>query len=407
MAKPMAVMSYSREDDRAELQRFTRFRQRLEDEVRTCTGDDSFQIFQDIRNLEWGDQWRDRLSKSLKEAWFLIPFVTPRYFKSGPCRDEFLAFREREKMLRREDLILPIYYLTCAQLDDANLRKKDAIAEEMGNRQWEDWRPVRNVEPDTWQETKVIRDLAAKLMGRISALPVSIVTAELADVAESPGTLLIVDAAGNGHYSTITEAINAAHANDRVRVHPGVYNESFTVSKAITVSGAPMADAPTVLLPPGESIVLAADHCTVENLVLKGQQPKAATVDIRSGSPRVLSCGISAASTDCVVVHSAANPVVKSCQLTAGIAGIFFREKARGRVEGCTIERQVTAGIVAMMDAAPTVVGNTITKNGHAIWLYAGAGGSYKGNDLTGNLTNAWSLDESIPARWDRADNKG
>ena len=76
----------------------------------TQTGQE-FTIFQD-RDIQWGQNWKRRIEKSLdEEVTFLIPIITPSFFKSKACRDELGRFLERERRLNRDDLILPVYYV--------------------------------------------------------------------------------------------------------------------------------------------------------------------------------------------------------------------------------------------------------------------------------------------------------
>ncbi len=49
---------------------------------------------------------------------FLIPILTPSFFKSDYCRGEVEKFLDREKQLDRNDLILPIYYFDTPLLND-------------------------------------------------------------------------------------------------------------------------------------------------------------------------------------------------------------------------------------------------------------------------------------------------
>jgi cobaltochelatase CobT len=92
---PVAFMSYVHADDK--YGRLTEFRQYLSDEVRMQIGEE-FPIFQD-RDIQWGQNWQERIEESLDEASFLIPIITPGFFNSPYCRSELEQFLEREKQL--------------------------------------------------------------------------------------------------------------------------------------------------------------------------------------------------------------------------------------------------------------------------------------------------------------------
>lgn len=121
---PIAFMSYARLDDEKMKGSLTRFREHLSDAVEVVTGEE----FQDRDDIKWGQNWTNRIQNSLDEVTFLIPIITPRFFKSEYCRDEVERFIGREKELKRDDLILPVYYVSCKQMDDKSKSSSDPIA---------------------------------------------------------------------------------------------------------------------------------------------------------------------------------------------------------------------------------------------------------------------------------------
>jgi TIR domain-containing protein len=141
-ALPAAFMSYVHLDDAHEEGRLTEFRRRLSGEVRMLTGED-FHIFQDRKDIVWGQQWQHRIDESIDSVTFLIPIITPRFFKSMACRAELERFLDREAKLRRGDLILPVYYLNCPILDIEAKRETDPLARVIAARQFADWRDLR------------------------------------------------------------------------------------------------------------------------------------------------------------------------------------------------------------------------------------------------------------------------
>ena len=139
---PLAFMSYAHSDDRHDEGRLTQLRERLSGEVGMQTGKD-FPIFQDRKDIKWGQAWKERIEQSLIEVTFLIPIITPGFFTSDFCRDELQIFIEREKELKRSDLILPIYYVNTPLLHDENRRGSDELAQLIAARQYADWRDLR------------------------------------------------------------------------------------------------------------------------------------------------------------------------------------------------------------------------------------------------------------------------
>jgi hypothetical protein len=114
---------------------------RLEGEVRMQTGR-TFPIFQDRNDINWGEQWRERIKGAIDSISFLIPIMTPSYFRSHMCREEFEAFLLRERALGLPRLILPIYYVSADEMDDA-AEHPDDMATVLRERNWSDWRELR------------------------------------------------------------------------------------------------------------------------------------------------------------------------------------------------------------------------------------------------------------------------
>jgi hypothetical protein len=155
-------MSYVRLDDQHHDGALSEFRRRLSAEVRSQTGHE-FPIFQDRDDIAWGDNWQARIDLALDAATFLIPVVSPAFFRSRPCRDEFTRFLDRERRLGRDDLILPLYYITARDLDDPTRREADPIARVLASRQLGDWRELRFEPLDAPATRRALARLASRL----------------------------------------------------------------------------------------------------------------------------------------------------------------------------------------------------------------------------------------------------
>jgi hypothetical protein len=153
----IAFMSYAHADDKHE--HVTRFCERLSAEVGILIGRE-FPIFQDSIHIHWGEDWRLRIKQSLGEAVFLIPILTPSFFNSPACRDEVEMFLQREKALKRNDLILPVYFVDCDVLHDRVSLKTDALAREINKHQRADWRKFRLKSYDDAEVSSALEGLA-------------------------------------------------------------------------------------------------------------------------------------------------------------------------------------------------------------------------------------------------------
>jgi hypothetical protein len=170
--QPIAFISYVRFDDEHENGRITQLREHLSAEVRMQTGEE-LPIFQDRKDILWGQNWKERIEESLDEVNFLIPIITPSFFKSPACRGELERFLERERKLKRDDLILPIYYVNCPLLNDETKRLSDNLAQEIAKRQYADWRDLR-FEPFTSPKvSKMLAQLAVQISNALERVETS------------------------------------------------------------------------------------------------------------------------------------------------------------------------------------------------------------------------------------------
>lgn len=162
--KPLAFLSYSHLDDRDLGGLITRFRQRLTQAMRLRTGNDQLELFQDSTHIQIGEHWQDRIHAALEEVTFLMPVLTPRFFNSKECRQELTLFMQRERRLGRRDLVIPIYLIEYAALENEAERVKDELLAELAWRQRVDWRQVRQLSSKSRRLQKEIDDLADKMM---------------------------------------------------------------------------------------------------------------------------------------------------------------------------------------------------------------------------------------------------
>lgn len=176
--QPVAFLSYVRSDDEHENGRLTQFCERLSAEVKMQTGGEEFHIFQDIKDIKWGQNWKERLENALDEVIFLIPIITPSFFTSMPCRDEFKRFIEREKKLNRSDLILPVYYVSSPLLDIEEKRAADEIATIIGSRQYVDWRKIRFEPPTSPEYGKKLAEIAVQIRESLERVQLKVITPE-------------------------------------------------------------------------------------------------------------------------------------------------------------------------------------------------------------------------------------
>ncbi|MGF1460226.1 MAG: toll/interleukin-1 receptor domain-containing protein [Leptolyngbyaceae cyanobacterium] len=137
MLPPAAFMNYATFDDKNDEGLLSNIREKLSREVRALTGAE-FQIFQDKKDISWGQEWQKRIDSSLETSTFLVAFITPSFLNSKYCREELERFLEKESRLGLSELFLPIYYIRCDQIEEQTLIS-DYLVTEISKRQMFSW----------------------------------------------------------------------------------------------------------------------------------------------------------------------------------------------------------------------------------------------------------------------------
>jgi F-box protein 11 len=408
---PRIFFSYARQVDEHDAGRLTRLRERLQGEIRVQTGL-PVEIFQDISEIRWGDRWRKEILGSLSEAYFLIPVITPGYFLSEPCREEYEAFKERQARIESAGggFILPIYYVQADELSDPAWREGNEWATEIHAHQWADWRrlrlepwespePHRRIEEMALQfkarlknlgflkPTKAVRDVRERPDPALAPSPEpSTVTVRLGSAPEPRRRELTVDATGKGQFRLIGDAVRAAGTDDIVLVKPGTYREGVELDKSLTLIG----DGPreTIVVEPDQASALqsTAPFGRVANLTLRQLGGDHFCVDISAGQIELEHCDISSQGLTCLAVRGGADPIVRRNRIHDGVeAGILVYENGRGTFEDNEIFGNALAAVSVLGGANPTVRRNRIHDGQGGIHVYENSRGTFEDNDIVAN----------------------
>jgi parallel beta-helix repeat protein len=421
VAGPAAFMSYVRFDDTHDNGQLTVFRERLASEVQMQTGLE-FPIFQDRNDIAWGQNWRRRIEETLDEVTLLLVIVTPGLFRSRACRNEVAQFRERERDLEHTDLILPVYYVSAREMDDPELRKADDLASLLWTRQYADWRELR-FEPLT---SPVVRKQIAQLAIRMrdayyratgpQGAPVSppppqapvharrrsadssaaqrdvpaaeAAEGERADGARTEPPTHVVDAYMRGDFVSVRAAIEAAEPGDRIRVRPGLYQESLVVDKPLEIIGdGPVED---IEIRGHDSHVLEfrASIGRVANLTLRqaeADQPRG--VVVYQGRLDLEGCDISSKGGTCVWVLDGADPRLRHNKIHDGkYVGVQVYEGGLGTLEDNEICGNGYTGVEIKKGGDPVLRRNQIHGNKHSgVYVHDDGLGTLEDNEISGN----------------------
>lgn len=388
--QPLAFMSYVHADDKHDNGRLSEFRERLAAELRMQTGAE-FPIFQDRNDILWGNNWKERVEQGLESVTFLIPILTPSYFRSHACRDEFTQFITREQALGRNDLILPLYYVEVDLFSDPEKRKQDEMATVLAERQFADWREFR-FEPWTSPEVgRALAQLAKQIrdaMGRAAQEPpAAVAPARPAVVQEGSGgthakdsaaastrslahnapVTIVVDALHRGDYPTIGEAIAKSPAGARILVRPGYYPESIVVDKPLEIIGDGAREEIIVEVKDADVIAFQTTMGRISNLTIRqlgGDNWHA--VDITQGRLEMENCDIQSLSLAAVGIRQGADPQLRRNRIHGStLDGVLAYSGGRGTLEENEIFENTLSG-VEITDADSVLRRNRIYRNEEA-----------------------------------------
>jgi hypothetical protein len=141
----IGFFSYSREDDEDSENGLSALRTRIQNELRAQLGcsKDALRLWQDREAIPPGTLWESQIDNAVKQAVFFIPIVTPRVLRSEYCGIEFQKFLDRERELKRSDLIFPILYIDVEELENPKAWRHRPEFRMMAERQYVDWRNFR------------------------------------------------------------------------------------------------------------------------------------------------------------------------------------------------------------------------------------------------------------------------
>jgi hypothetical protein len=158
-------LSYSRNDDYDG--KITRIKNILDYELKVIAGK-QYSIFQDIKNIGWGENWEKIINDQLSIVPFLIPFVSPSFFNSKNCCDEIIRFIKIEKSRKRDDLLLPVYYVSIDDIE-SDIEIKELIDEIMKHN-YIDLRNIRKIDEASIEYRNLIISLAEQAKKAINRI---------------------------------------------------------------------------------------------------------------------------------------------------------------------------------------------------------------------------------------------
>ena len=165
----VGFMSYAHADNEHDKHAIHRIAKWIAGEVRAQTGS-LFDIFIDSEDIRTGEKWKEVIDNKIKSSICLIAVMTPSYFNSEHCKNEYTLFKKREEELKRNDLIIPFYYITVDEIRYKKKSTRNFWLKDLANRQFLDWRQYRFQGRETKRSLELIRDLAQRIQELIIEL---------------------------------------------------------------------------------------------------------------------------------------------------------------------------------------------------------------------------------------------
>ncbi|MEV0673364.1 toll/interleukin-1 receptor domain-containing protein [Mycobacterium sp. NPDC050441] len=156
-----AFWSYAHADDEGSDGQIRRLKEKLDHAFKMHRGEALASFFDRTgdHKLEWGEEWRSKISTTISGTTFFIPVISPSYVKSTMCREEFDEFSEKARNSDLNELVLPILWVPVDPETDEERRIFDAAKA----RQWIDWSQRRKLEESSAPYRALIDEMGERL----------------------------------------------------------------------------------------------------------------------------------------------------------------------------------------------------------------------------------------------------
>mmetsp|Transcript_111104 Transcript_111104/g.192683 ORF Transcript_111104/g.192683 Transcript_111104/m.192683 type:complete len:453 (-) Transcript_111104:744-2102(-) len=203
----------------------------------------------------------------------------------------------------------------------------------------------------------------------------------------------------NIFFSTIREAIRAATKGCRIIVCPGVYNESLTIDKSITICG--YRSMEHIVIRSNENVVVSsARNVVLQRLTLRQLGGKYNGILAYEGMLTTEHCDVCSTGLGCFAIRSA-HAVLRYNKIhDSPQGGMVFCEGAEGLVEFNQIYGNGLQGIEVREGSKPLVRNNQIyNSEQNGILIHSKGKGEFVGNEIFNNkIDGIMVISEASPS---------
>lgn len=182
-------------------------------------------------------------------------------------------------------------------------------------------------------------------------------------IAPAAAPAIVVSAKGDGDFRTLAEALQKVATGGRILLRPGLYREALILDKAVEIIGDGRRQEIVIANASANCLLMQTTRATVRGLTLRQEKDRTKVrkslfaVDIAQGNLILEDCDITSESLSCIGIHKElTDPLIRRCRIQGSAdSGIYFFDRAGGRVEECDISNSRNVGVAIAEGAAPTL----------------------------------------------------
>ena len=118
------------------------------------------ELFVDVRQISWGENWRRALDRALIKTTFLMPAVTPGYISSSACREELQKFLSRSDGSGTSHILSAVWQ---PFRDSSSAKQNPDFTALIEENQYEDVSALRDLDPKDREYRMTVRKLVDKI----------------------------------------------------------------------------------------------------------------------------------------------------------------------------------------------------------------------------------------------------
>ncbi|MDH6630475.1 Holliday junction resolvasome RuvABC ATP-dependent DNA helicase subunit [Streptomyces sp. LBL] len=212
--------------------------------------------------------------------------------------------------------------------------------------------------------------------------------------------VLKVSTTQSGAYRTVSQAVAAAGEGALIAIAPGTYQESLTLTRAVTLSADGEPGSVRLQSPVGSTVIVDAEAVRLSGLTLVGTDEQAAVFDVRRGQAALDNCTVAGEAWAAMIAWQTGQLAVRDCRVTNPRgAGIVVTASTASTVDGTTVADLGSSAIVVAEAGRLTLQGCTLERiGGNGICVNGQGGITVEATTVTGSVKPAIVVEQQAKA---------